>query len=118
MNKYLVKAEKYGYVSEDYISVNICFTDTLDEANEISRNLNSYANSFEELCRKYLELFNLKRIQDEEDLLSFLKKEGDNSKIKYYELLLCFSHDISWVESGLFSSMTFPVEEVKYVTKA
>jgi hypothetical protein len=47
-----------------------------------------------------------------------LKKEGDNSKIKYYELLLCFSHDISWVESGLFSSMTFPVEEVKYVTKA
>ena len=117
MNKYIVKAEKYGYVSEEYFSRNICLADNLEQANEIVKNLNNCADSFEVLCKKYLEFFNLKKNLDQEDLFSFLKKEGDKNQIKYYELLLCFYDEI-FVDDCLFSSMDFVVEEIKFVAKA
>lgn len=112
MNKYIISAE-YGDVAEDYNSVNICVTDTLEDADKIAENLNNFAKTFENLCKKYLKSFNLKNIQDREDLLSFLKEKGAKNKIKYYELLLCFCHDLS-----VFSSIVFIVQEAKYVAKA
>jgi len=112
MKKYLVTSE-YGIFSDEITNTNICIVDTVEEADKIAENLNKCAKNFKSLCEKYLKSFNLKSLQDKEDLLSFLKKEGAKNKIKYYELLLCFCYDLS-----VFRSINFSVEEVKYVAKA
>jgi hypothetical protein len=112
MKKYIVTSE-YGIFSDEFTIINICVVDTVEEADKIAENLNKCGKTFKSLCEKYLKSFSLKTIQDKEDLLSFLKKEGAKNKIKYYELLLCFCDDLS-----VFRSINFSVEQVTYLAKA
>lgn len=111
MKKYLVISEYV--IFDEIITTNICIVDTVKEADNIAGNLNKCAKTFKSLCEKYLKSFNLKSIQDKEDLLSFLKKEGAKNKIKYYELLLCFCYDLC-----VLKSINFTVEQVTYMAEA